>query len=139
MGSSSVASSQFTDTAPIGGTPSTGEPEIQEEVVPPSTSVPPQEPAGKKTKRAPPEYNQPWARFYDITRDTNDIMQFLECKVKGCTKNFEYKQSSGMTSFKRHAKMHEKNGEVPLKKAEPRQIQTLMNADGTRTNPKFDE
>ncbi|XP_078152180.1 uncharacterized protein LOC144547409 [Carex rostrata] len=116
------SSSQFTDTAPVGGTPSTGEPEIQEEVVPPSTSVPPQEPAGKKTRRErpPPEYNQPWARFYDITRDKKDIMQFLECKVKGCTKIFEYKQSSGMTSFKRHAEMHERKGEVPMKKAEPR-------------------
>ena len=66
-------------------------------------------------------------------------MQFLQCKVKGCKKFFEYKQSSGMTSFKRHAEMHERKGEVPSQKVEPRQIQTLMNADGTRTNPKYDE
>ena len=61
MGSSSVASSQFTDTAPTGGTPSTTEPEIQE-VVTPSTSRPPKAPTENKTKRerAPPEYNQPW-------------------------------------------------------------------------------
>ena len=66
-------------------------------------------------------------------------MHYLACKVKVCKKFFEYKQSSGMTSFKRHSEMHERKGEEPSEKAEPRQIQTLINADGTRTNPKFDE
>ena len=66
-------------------------------------------------------------------------MHILDCKVKGCNKTFEYKQASGMTSFKRHSEMHERKGEEPSENAEPRQIQTLINADGTRTNPKFDE
>ena len=133
---SSVASSQYTDT-----TPSTAEPEIQEEVVAPSTSRPPEAPTEKKTKRerTPPDYNQPWARFYEITRDKRGIMQFLDCKVKNCNRHFEYKLGSGMSSFKRHSEMHEKKHEEPSEDAQPKIIQTLINADGTRTNPKFDE
>jgi hypothetical protein len=50
-----------------------------------------------------------------------------------------YKQSSGITSFKRHVEMHQKKGEVPSENTGPRQIQTLMQPDGTRTHPKFDE
>jgi hypothetical protein len=50
-----------------------------------------------------------------------------------------YKQSSGMTSFKRHVEMHQKKGEVSSENAGPRQIQTLMQPDGIRTHPKFDE
>ena len=52
---SSVASSQY--TPPMEVTPSRSVGEIQEEAVPPSTSVPPQQPAEKKARRAP-EYNQ---------------------------------------------------------------------------------
>jgi uncharacterized protein YceK len=44
-----------------------------------------------------------------------------------------------MTSFKIHVEMHQKKGEAPSENAEPRQIQTLMQPDGTRTHPKFDE
>ena len=134
-GTSSVASTQF--TPPIEGTPSTSVPEIHEEAVPPSISAPPQQPAEKKARRAP-EYNQKWAKWYHITKDENGYMLTLDCLVKNC-KNpfFVYKMSSGMSSFKRHAETHEKKGEFPS--TEPKQIQTLINADGTRTNPKFDE
>ena len=44
-----------------------------------------------------------------------------------------------MSSFKRHAETHERKGEEPSEDAKPKKIQTLINADGTRTNPKFDE
>jgi hypothetical protein len=36
-------------------------------------------------------------------------------------------------------KYTKKKGEVPSENAGPRQIQTLMQPDGTRTHPKFDE
>jgi hypothetical protein len=35
--------------------------------------------------------------------------------------------------------MHQKKGEVSSENAESRQIQTLMQPDGTRAHPKFDE
>ena len=35
-------------------------------------------------------------------------MEFLDCKVKNYNRHFEYKLGSGMSSFKRHAEMHEK-------------------------------
>ena len=66
-------------------------------------------------------------------------MQFLYCKVKNCNKTFEYKQASGMSSFKRHAEVHERKSEEPSEDVDPKKIQTLINADGTRTNSKFDE
>ena len=68
-GTSSVASTQF--TPPIEGTPSRSAPEIQEEAVPHSTIAETQQPAVKKAKRAP-EYNQKWAKWYDITKDEDD-------------------------------------------------------------------
>jgi hypothetical protein len=75
-----------------------------------------------------------------VTKDENDILKTLDCKVPNCKKHvFVYKQSSGMTSFKRHVEMHQKNGEIPSENAGPRQIQTFMQPDGTRTHPKFDE
>jgi hypothetical protein len=140
-GTSSISSSQF--TAPISSTPSIDVPKIQEADVSPSRSAPapppPQQPAVKKTKRAP-EYNQPWLAWYKVTKDENDILKTLNYKVSNCKKPyFVYKQSSGMTSFKRHIEMHQKKGEVPSENAEPRQIQTLMQLDGTRTHPKFNE
>ena len=90
-GTSSVASSQFTDTAPIGGTPSTGLLEIQEEDVPLSTEEVPQQPTGKKVKRWP-EYNKPWLKYYDWTRDKEGTMQYLQCKVNKCNKTYVYKK-----------------------------------------------
>ena len=47
-------------------------------------------------------------------------MQFLDFKVKNCNKTFEYKQASGISSFKRHAETHERKGEEPSKDAEPK-------------------
>ena len=44
-----------------------------------------------------------------------------------------------MSSFKRHAEKHERKNEEPEEDVGTRQVQTLINADGTRTNPKFDE
>jgi hypothetical protein len=44
-----------------------------------------------------------------------------------------------MINFKIHVEMHQKKGKVPSENAGPRQIQTLMQPDGTRTHPKFDE
>jgi hypothetical protein len=134
--------SQF--TAPISSTPSTGIPEIQEADVSPSRSAPapPQQPAEqpvKKTKRAP-EYNQWWLSWYKVTKDENGILKTLDCKVPNCKKPFfMYKQSSSMISFKIHVEIHQKKGEVPSENAGPRQIQTLMQPDGTRTHPKIDE
>ena len=136
-GQTSVASSQF--TAPVGGGPSTSVPEIEAEDDIPSTSVPPQEPAEKKTKRQP-EYSQWWVSWYNVTYLEDRTMQYLECKVKDCKKIiFEYKKQTGMSSFKRHAEMHQRKSERPSERAGPRQIQTLVNPDDTRTNPKYDE
>lgn len=121
-GTSSVSSSHF--TAPISSTPSTDVPEIQEADVSPSTDAPTplqgsQQPV-KKTKRAP-EYNQWWLAWYKVTKDEDDILKTLDCKVPNCKKPyFVYKQTSGMTSFKRHVEMHQKKGEVPSENAEPR-------------------
>jgi hypothetical protein len=75
-----------------------------------------------------------------VTKDENNILKTLDCKVSNCKKLFfVYKQSSGMTSFKRHIEMHQKKGEVPSENAGSRQIQTHMQPDGTRTHLKFDE
>jgi hypothetical protein len=75
-----------------------------------------------------------------VTKDQDDILKTLDCKVPNCKKPyFVYKEYSAMIIFKRHVEMHQKKGEVPSENVEPRQIQTLMQPDGTRTHPKFDE
>jgi hypothetical protein len=91
-GTSSVSSSQF--TAPISSTPSTGVSEIQEAGVsssrnaptPPSQQQPTEQPV-KKTKKVP-EYNQWWLSWYKVTKDENDILKTLDCKVPKCKKLF---------------------------------------------------
>jgi hypothetical protein len=64
--------------------------------------------AVKKTKRAP-EYNQSWLTWHKETKDQDGILKTLDYKVPNCKKPyFVYKQSSGMTNFKRHVEMHQK-------------------------------
>jgi Domain of unknown function (DUF4413) len=47
--------------------------------------------------------------WYKVTKDEDDILKTLDCKVPNCKKPyFVYKQSSGMTSFKIHVEMHQK-------------------------------
>jgi hypothetical protein len=104
--------------------------------VPPPPQQPTVQPV-KKTKRAP-EYNKWWWSWYKVTKDEDGILITLDCKVPNCKKYFfVYKQSSGMSSFKRHVEMHQKKGEVPSENAGPRQIQTLMQPDGTQNPPKI--
>ena len=139
-GTSSVASSSQLNP-PISGTPSTSVTEIQEEGLappPPIVPRPPQQPAAKKARR-PPEYNQYWFEWYDVTKDDDGYLKTLYCKVDHCKKPyFVYKQASGMSSFKRHVDVHIRKGENYNPNNTP-QIQTQITPDGTLTNPKFDE
>jgi hypothetical protein len=56
-----------------------------------------------------------------VTKDEDGILITLDCKVPNCKKYFfVYKQSSGMSSFKRHVEMHQKKGEVSSENTGPR-------------------
>ena len=95
----------------------------------------------KKRKGANPTYKADWWRYYEKVYDPNDPKRVIggKCKVKNCKARYSYSSAIGNSSLSRHATMHKDANEQPQENADPEIVQTLINADGTRTHQKYDE